>query len=247
MNADLCSCRVLAWDTDFFGVRIGTLDGHVLTAGAAAQAVEWCRREQVACLYFLAESSDPATARVARTSRFDLVDVRLELTRPIAAPDRPGRAPGVRAAAPGDTEPLKAIARASHRDSRFYFDGRFPGGRCDDLYATWIERSCRGHADAVLVADHEGHPAGYVTCHLSARSGRIGLCGVAPAARGRGVGTRLLAGAVEWFGARAVTAVEVATQARNVAAQALYQRQGFRTWRVRDWYHYWPPDDGSRA
>lgn len=244
---DTSPCRVLPWDTDFFGMRIGMLDGHILTPGAAAQAVDWCRREQVACLYVLAESSDPTTAREARTSRFDLVDVRVELTRQITSSDTPGSAPGVRTAAPEDTEPLQAIARTSHRDSRFYFDGRFPVGRCDDLYAAWIERSCRGHADAVLVADHEGRPAGYVTCHLSARTGRIGLFGVAPAARGRGVGTRLLAGAVEWFRDRAVAAVDVATQARNVAAQALYQRQGFRTSRVRDWYHYWPPRNGSLA
>ena len=44
--------------------------------------------------------------------------------------------------------------RDSHRDSRFYYDPGFPNQRCDELYETWIDRSCHGYADTVLVAEY---------------------------------------------------------------------------------------------
>ena len=52
---------------------------------------------------------------------------------------------------PRDLQQLKEIARRSHIESRFYFDGRFPMARCNELFELWIERSCLGWADAVFV------------------------------------------------------------------------------------------------
>lgn len=243
-DAGLEPCRLLAWDSEFFGVRVARLDDRTLDDERAARALEWCDRQKVDCLYFLADAGDAETVRAAQRSGFGLVDIRVTLARPLDADQADaGLAEAVRAARPEDVGPLAAIAREAHADSRFYFDGRFPRERCADLYATWIERSCAGWADAVLVADHEGRAAGYITCQVAGTSGRIGLVGVAPEARGRGIGRRLVRGALGWFAARPADRVEVVTQGRNVAAQALYQQHGFRTHRVELWYHRWltPP------
>jgi hypothetical protein len=40
-------------------------------------------------------------------------------------------------------------------------------------------------------------------------------------------------------GGRGASVLTVATQARNIAAQRLYQRAGFLTSSVRVWYHRW--------
>jgi len=108
--------------------------------------------------------------------------------------------------------------------------------RADALYETWIDKSCSGSAAAVLVADVDGAPAGYVTCDAD---GRIGLFAVAEHARNRGVGAALVASALRWFAAQGVDEVRVATQGRNVAAQQLYQAAGFRTEALKLWYHRW--------
>jgi dTDP-4-amino-4,6-dideoxy-D-galactose acyltransferase len=175
--------------------------GGTLTREALARIDDWSAREQVECLYFLADSADPETAPLAEAAGFRLVDVRVTLERRMAAagpgvgtpaaavsgvavptgaapagtalaarehgeqetdadaqpstPGGPEAAAGarVRPAAPGDVPELRRIAAASHHDSRFYHDPHFDRGRCDELYATWIEKSCADPAGAVLVAE----------------------------------------------------------------------------------------------
>src|SRR5205823_4732394 len=100
--------------------------------------------------------------------------------------------------------------------------------RVDNLYALWIEKSCHGYADAVLVFDADG-VNGYITCRLDPLTtrGSIGLVGVRATARGRGVARHLISAALDWFAQRGVSSVSVITQARNRAAQRAYQRAGF--------------------
>jgi dTDP-4-amino-4,6-dideoxy-D-galactose acyltransferase len=134
---------------------------------------------------------------------------------------------------------LAAIARISHRDTRFYFDREFSNDRCDDLYETWIRNSCAGYADAVLVAD-AGQTAGYITCHLDSNSeGRIGLVAIGSSFQGQHLGSELVNAALNWFATKGVSRVSVVTQGRNVAAQRLYQVCGFRTASTRVVYHRW--------
>ena len=177
-------------------------------------------------------------SRAAQQAGFQLVDVRIELHRPTAAE----RAP-VREHREEDVEALRAIARASHGDTRFYADPRFPRKRCDDLYDVWISRSCDGWAEAVLVPDEKGPAAGYVTVHVdeARQRGSIGLIAVAPEARGRGVGETLVRAAVDWCHGRALREILVVTQGRNVNAQRVFQRCGFRTSTVGLWFHKWYP------
>ena len=145
-----------------------------------------------------------------------------------------------------DLPRLRRIAAASHRDSRFYHDRHFDRRRCDALYAGWIETSCADPAGVVLVAaaaGPAGPPAGYVTGTIGADGeGRIGLFAVAADARGRGVGSALIAAVLDWFAGRGADPVSVVTQGRNVRAQRLYQRFGMRIRSVELWFHrWWPP------
>jgi dTDP-4-amino-4,6-dideoxy-D-galactose acyltransferase len=142
---------------------------------------------------------------------------------------------------------LAAIARISHRDTRFYFDRGFSSDRCDDLYDAWIRNSCAGYADAVLVAD-VGETAGYISCHLDANSeGRIGLAAVGAAFQGQHLGSDLVQAALHWFASKGVSSATVVTQGRNIAAQRLYQQCGFRTVSTQLFYHRWFEHQEARA
>ncbi len=240
-------CRLLDWDSAFFGVRVAQVTGDTLDPERAARIDRWCAENDVACLYFLARADDPRTCRLAEEGGYRFVDIRVTLTRTAAAladerleVSASGGA-AVRHHAPGDVEALAALARESHRDSRFYADATFPRRLCDALYETWIRRSCDGYADAVLVAELDGAVAGYITCHRAANSrhGKIGLVGVARAARGRGIGRSLVGHALAWHAAHGAAEVSVVTQGRNCAAQRLYQRCGFTTQQTELWYHKW--------
>lgn len=229
--------RVLDWDSAFWGVAIGRVEGDVLSADRAVAVGEWARERSVACVFFLARPDDPGTLRAAQQAGFDLVDVRLELAREVAG----GSGDGVREARGGDVAVLRSIARASHEGTRFFADERFPDERCRDFYETWISESCAGWADAVLVAEADGRAAGYVTCHVDegGSEASIGLIGVAESERNHGLGAQLVFGALAWCAARGVSRLSVVTQGGNVPAQRLFQRLGFRTQSVGFWFHKW--------
>jgi dTDP-4-amino-4,6-dideoxy-D-galactose acyltransferase len=239
-------CEFLEWDSAFFGVRIGRVEGDVLTQERVRQIDEWCNQNAIGCLYFLARSDHANTTRLAEEHGFRLVDIRVTLTGSpsISAGARDIPTSGnlvVRGARLVDVPTLQSIARESHHDTRFYHDPGFAPHLCDALYETWIKRSCEGYADVVLVAESNGLPAGYVSCHLADElcAGRIGLAGVSRQVQNKGVGQALVLHALDWFADQGAAEVSVVTQGRNVAAQRLYQRCGFLTREVQLWYHKW--------
>jgi dTDP-4-amino-4,6-dideoxy-D-galactose acyltransferase len=236
------SCRYLDWDSEFFGARIARFEDNRLTPDTAARALAWCRENRIECLYLLTDATHAETSIIADQAGFRLVDVRMTLARELNDGVFPNAPPGaeIRAASARDVPELAAIARVSHRDSRFYFDPGFEHSRCDDLYATWIERSCEGYADAVFVAEMDGIVSGYITCRVSnSGEGSIQLLAVHSGARRLGLGRRLVGKSLEYFHERGMTAASVVTQGRNIASQKLYQRCGFRTNNMQFWFHRW--------
>jgi dTDP-4-amino-4,6-dideoxy-D-galactose acyltransferase len=248
---DAGPCRFLAWDSEFFGLRIARCERSPRDAGELARVVTWCREQSIECVYALTPADDLAGVRVLEHGEFRLVDVRMtyeaRIERDDASSMRFSRRE-IRVARESDVSALRAIASESHTDSRFYADGRFDRARCAELYATWIEKSVRGWADVVLVAEHRANVAGYITCHArDSGRGEIGLVGVASPAQGQGLGRALVESALRWFAEHGVERASVVTQARNVAAQRLYQSSGFRTSAVELWHHRWFSDSRERA
>jgi len=233
-------CQYLKWDSNFFGRRIARVVPTRLTAQSASQIRSWCDSESIDCLYFLADSDHAETVTLAEQACFHLVDVRVTLAIKLEGWAATGPIQDcVRCFRAEDLPALRAIAKVSHRDSRFYYDQNLPHSRCDALYEAWIENSTRGYAQQVLVAEVGSQPVGYISCHL-ASTGQIGLFAVAENAQGLGLGQQLVFAAFRWFLARNVHEVTVVTQGRNIRGQRLYQKCGFSTRSVQFWYHYWP-------
>ena len=245
-NVEECCCY-LDWDSNFFGYRIGRALRSRLKQEDIEAMRDWGRIHRIDCVYVLADADDAATVRLAEASGFQLVDVRITLEkRMIPSENNRVAYDGscvIRQSREDDIPALQAIARASHDDTRFYYDAHFPSARCDDLYGVWIENSCRGYADMVFVAEDDGKPRGYISCHLrEQQTGQIGLIAVAANSSGKGIGTALVRHAVQWFGEQGMTRVSVVTQGRNVNAQRLYQKCGFMTRTLELYYHYWLQD-----
>lgn len=237
----LAGCQVLEWDSAFFGCRIARIDSAALKAHGPAAVDAWCRGEAVACACLLVDAGDQDAITAAERGGYRLVDLRVTLEAEVRPP-RVSPPPGavvVRAAVPEDVPVLEAIARKSHRTTRFYVDGRFDRARCDELYAHWIARSCAGWADAVFVACAGAHPIGYLSCHVRADRGEVGLVGVEAEHRGQGAASALVDAAFGWCAGRNLARLQVATQARNQPGLALYRARGFTLRALALWYHRW--------
>lgn len=240
------NCEFLNWDTTFFGFRVGRVQRDTLTQETFGEIDAWCRYNKIDLLYFLTSSDDAATTRIAEDNGFHLVDVRMTFSVKISSPIFAGNTSSdclvvVRQALAEDAEILGGIARESYGDSRFFFDENIPLHLSKSLYETWIKKSCEGYADAVLVAELNDNPVGYISCHLHEEQGigSVGLIGVSKPERGIGIGSALLKSALDWFAQRGISEITVVTQGRNRTAQRLYQRFGFLTKEVQLWYHKW--------
>ena len=225
--------EVLAWDSTFFGIKVARL--HSLNG-----ALSWCAENAVVCAYFLVDADNLDAIFLAEKQGFHLRDIRMTLKRSTLPAAETVHCPLVRGFRVSDLPALENIAGSSHQDSRFYQDPHFSRVRCDDFYRTWIRRSCRGWANAVLVAEIDQKAMGYVTCHLSGDGrGSIGLFAVDGALRGKGVGRQLVDASLDYFRQSRATSIEVVTQGRNIRSQRLYQRCGFLPTSMQFWYHLW--------
>jgi dTDP-4-amino-4,6-dideoxy-D-galactose acyltransferase len=236
-------CEYLSWDSEFFGCRIARLLAARLSLNLVKQVEDWCSGNAIDCLYYLTEAGDEQSMRLAAAHDFGLVDIRMTLSRELGHGEpKPARtiAGLVRLVRPEDLPALRAIARKSHRDTRFYFDPHFPREKCNELYETWIEKSCASYADTVLVAEYHGDAVGYISCKTQQpKVGQIGLLAIDGGAAGLGLGSALVAEALDWCRSQSHERVVVVTQGRNVRAQRCYQKSSFLTESVHLWYHRW--------
>lgn len=217
------SGEVLTWDSDFWKIRIGR--------SQTSDIDQWAKDNMVGSICLLVDAADTDEIQAAEDRGFRFMDVRVTYERRTQ-----GRIAAVRPHTDEDIEKLVAIARGSHRITRFYADPHFPDDRCDDLYETWIRSSCAGWAQQVLVV---GDTEGYCTVHVSGDVGSIGLIAVDEASRGQGQGMELVCGANGWCYDQGLKRITVVTQGRNIAAQRLFQRCGFVITDTEVWMHRW--------
>ena len=211
-----------------------------MDAALAELIDDWAHSTDTAGLFFRCPAEDAESRRVAETHGYRLMDLPLVFRRAGTATVAPAPDARLRDATPGDAPALAIIARGAFRHSRFYADPALPDDRCDDLYATWVERSVLEWPDPVLVAHVDGRPAGFV-CIATAPDGhlRVTLIAVAPSARRLGLGTALVDGAIAVASAAGAAGLLVTTQAANAEASALYLARGFEVVERSAWYHKW--------
>jgi len=232
-------CEFLEWDSAHFGIRIGRYRPVHLDAPHLSAAIDWCRANQVSCLYLLVDHPSTSQRELLEQFHFRDVDLRLTLQRGLAGASC-AVAPSVRPAREQDLPMLEAIAADSHIDSRFYRDGHFSRERCDELYRIWIRKSCHGQAQRVWVIDQGAGAAGYCTCQLLPDgTGSIGLIAVSKDFRSQGLGKELVEAALSYFTDHRCERVEVVTQGLNRSATALYQARGFQPKLSQTWFHHW--------
>jgi ribosomal protein S18 acetylase RimI-like enzyme len=224
--------QLLEWDSRHFGVSIARLS-EPRDADAIGEGVAAAERAGVRCLVTLIELDRTAAIVAAEAAGFRSYDVRVELDRAV---DNRAAAPAI--ATEADLPRLEEIARGTFHDSRFHADPNFVEERAAAMYALWVRRGIDDDERLLLTTAERD---GFVVCHLDSddRVGTIDLIAVADGARGHGVGSQLLDAAEAAFFAGGMNRARVVTQARNIAAQRLYQRRGFCTTSASLWLHRW--------
>jgi GNAT superfamily N-acetyltransferase len=150
------------------------------------------------------------------------------------------------------SEPAIALRRATERDAQALgrlgaelmrahhdFDReRFlaPGKNPEAGYGRFLVSQLPNDDTVVFVAERDGEIVGYVYAAIEPRSwkelrdvaGFVHDVLVVESARGTGTGERLVEAAAEWLVTRGVPRVMLWTAEKNVPAQRLFARLGFR-------------------
>lgn len=233
--------RFLEWDSNFFGKRIGRVNGSNLSCEKARQINEWAKQNKIDCLYFLASPDEDATIACAEQDGYHLVDLRVSLSANIRNFSfTEDQSQCIRFAGESDIPVLKAIAGINHTNTRFFMDPHFDREKCREMYEIWIEKCVREPNSRVFVWDDGGQAVAYVTAGLELdNTGDIALVGLAPAWQGKGIGPQLISAAFSYFAFNQAFTVTTATQGRNIHALKLYQRAGFSIQSIELWYHKW--------
>jgi glycosyltransferase involved in cell wall biosynthesis/ribosomal protein S18 acetylase RimI-like enzyme len=227
-------CQLLAWDTEFWEFPVARVTKDRLSGDDAKKVAAWCDAGEVKCAFLLASADDGETAAAAEAVGFRPVDMRMTLERQSGSIEGDAHPVRIRPAEADDRDRVVGLARIAHRDSRFFFDRRFPPQRAAEFYERWADRGFDEDDRHLIVAERDGQIAGYIV--LADDPPRIDLIAVTDAARGNGVGSALVAAAVRRYPA---TPLRVVTQARNTQALRLYEKAGFRVLESEVWYHRW--------
>jgi dTDP-4-amino-4,6-dideoxy-D-galactose acyltransferase len=235
--------EVLAWDSEFFKRRIARIYPTKLTESILSYSLRKALNAQIDCLFFLCDLNDPTSILLVEKAGFHLVDVRVTLTREVPSMLSTYQDSKIKSRI-GNSEDLNELTEISEdffQLSRYYFDGNFPKDKCKEFYQDWITKSVSGNFDdIVFVAEIGVEIVGFITCKRASRNlGRIGLVGVKKEKTGIGIGDVLMDAAFCWFMEQGVASIEVVTQGRNIAAQRLYQKNGFKAQKSELWYHKW--------
>jgi GNAT superfamily N-acetyltransferase len=241
----------LPWDSEQLGMSAARID-VLASSGSYREArerksamiralIEECRANGIRYLTTRVPSEDLSSINALSSEGFDLMDgiltFSIRLDSVASPPSASANGFEVRLFQHRDLDQLLAIASSGYACDRFHVDRALAPGVADRLFAAWVARSCSGEeADAVVVAAAGSRVLAYVTCKLGAAgpaqpaepTGRIVLVATAKEARGRGIASAVLQGALDWFRIQGTKVVEVGTQLQNVVACRLYEQNGFR-------------------
>ncbi len=148
-------------------------------------------------------------------------------TEPRRGEPGPAASAGIRAAAPSDARALAALMATIYGEGRWFVGDMGPRSET-------LARQLRGMDPAreiVLVAEAAGDLVGWIEVrrYLPTRMEHVAslTIAVAPRARGRGIGRRLLRAIVPWARRVGVRKLRLDVRAGNEAALALYRREGY--------------------
>jgi len=219
--------QINGFETDLLGVPVGKLvirangggkcaadDIGRLVAGWPKKRI-WlvsCRVPETSPMTQALEDNGFQAVETLVTFRHDLADV--------------AKAEGVERAGPEDADACVAIARRAFTQDRLHRDRRVPNAAADLVREHWVRNDLGGRADASLIVRADGAVVGFNLCILEGDEAVIDLIAVDVDHQQRGIGRRLVEGALARYRGR-VRTMRVGTQADNAASIKLYRATGF--------------------
>ncbi len=207
----------------------GYLDQQISLVRVFGACIKDCKEHGIRFLSLRLPEEDRTALHAAESVGFKVLESYLSFTRPTNNPlpidDR------VRVARLEEMESVAELASRAFRYNRFMSDSLIPDNLARHSRAEWVRNSFKGRAEAIYVAEDNGHLAGFLLLKSKAdRAGKkvgvIDLIAVDADFSGKGLGIGLVAAAIHHY-RQTADYIEVGTQAKNIPAVNLYIKSGF--------------------
>lgn len=135
-------------------------------------------------------------------------------------------------------EQVSGLAKEIAIKGRLAKDRQIAPQKAYEMYEVWVKNSLfHKYAEEVFFAMDGSKPIGFVSLKVKSDRVIIDLIVVDPQYQGRGIGRALLAASDCFACELGLCAIEVETEAENIAANVLYQRNGYRVVDFKLVYH----------
>lgn len=235
--------KPLPWDSEFFGIPIGTVELDGIDPAALAAVEAEAADAGIVCIYGSVDSADTAVIFAVQPMGWRFVDAAttFDLRKsepPIARPE------GVdfRVGTVDDIPAVEDIALKMADWSRYAVDPRFGIEPSRRLQRAWLERAARNEdgVHSLMVAEEDGDITAFIG-RVATPHPRVDAVGTTR--RGSGAARYLIEEARAWAGDVALLGGPIA--ARNVAALRYVSHCNYRVRDVRYLYHRWLDEDRS--
>lgn len=236
--------QLSAIDEERFGIRTARVAN--VRADQLDAIDSFCTANQVRMLIARCFVDELTTAQDMESSGYSLMDTLIYFKRKLASAPIPDFSGGVliRPVKEEEAEIVATLAVDMFRgyQGHYHADRRLNRADCDQVYSSWAYRSIlsRQVADVVLIAEHEGHLAGFVALRMNSKTEGEGiLYGVSPALQGHGIGRNLIIGALRWLESYGADSMIISTQITNIPSQKVWVRLGFEPLHAQYTFHKW--------
>ena len=234
-------------DSERFGIRIGR--ASVSGSNTAASILAAGERESLRMLIIRCRTDDFASIHALEDARARLMDTLVYYRRYLRKGDLPAELKPnlIRPIEQADLAEIPGLSRLAFQGypGHYHADPALDQAKCDEGYAEWAAQLCahRSASQAVFVAEHPAVPlAGFIAARLNtATEAEAVLCGVHPAAEGRGIYWSFMVRVMEWCRNQGAVRIFTSTQITNLTSQKLWIRLGFEPAESFHTFHLWFP------
>jgi len=254
----------LDWDTRHFGFEIWRLD-HLGTWDTARQAIvakdlvqgilQAAQRRGCQNLQANIPIDNVPAIHALEDSGFQTMEIQTIWIFDLSQSSIPPKTSSdlIRDFEPADTERLIELARTVYTSipHRSHMDSNLSPKAGNELWVEWIRNACSGQlADHIAVAESNGEIIGYSTMKYhsdhdglcNAQIAELGLGGMAPDFRNRGIVTDVVIHNLEWLERHQADFCFVGTQGNNIPPQRVWLKVGFKPATMRITLHHWTGD-----
>jgi hypothetical protein len=251
----LISLKQSDWDSNHFGIRISKIDQLIATGNylesinikrrLISGLLTECSKELLLHLSARVNKEDLSSIHALESKYFGLMDILVTYSidfrkHPLIYTENLHH---VRKFRLDEIPKLAQIALECFENTafvtdRFHADPVLPKVKSSELYARWLENSCKDPSSEVLVAEIDGKPVGFNICSINnclsdkigLRVGTMALTAVEAPYRNKLVAVSLLNASLSWL-ADKVDVVDTGGQVSNYAIQRAWNAVGLKiTW-----------------